>query len=112
MTLEDLETVSARRAPLMSPAVKRFMNFRILVGGGLLLALAFCAAFAPMLAPFPPMEMDLLNSLSFPVWALGPDAMPGAETHLLGTDSLGRDVLSNLLYGTRVALYVAFVAAF
>ena len=86
----------------------RFLSFRIVVGAGLLVGLAFCALFAPVLAPFPPNEMDFLNTLSPPVWLLGPDAMPGAERHILGTDSLGRDVLSNLLYGTRVALYVAF----
>jgi peptide/nickel transport system permease protein len=109
--MDKAEAMPAERTPFSAASVKRFLTFRVVVGGVLLLALVFCAAFAPLLAPFPPMEMDLLNSLSLPAWALGPDAMPGAETHFFGTDSLGRDVLSNLLYGTRVALYVAFVAA-
>jgi peptide/nickel transport system permease protein len=108
MTMTNVEKAPVTRRSVQPAG--RFLTFRILVGGGLLACLVFCAAFAPLLAPFPPTEMDLLNSLSPPIWALGPDAMPGAEMHRLGTDSLGRDVLSNLLYGTRVALYVAFVA--
>ena len=61
---------------------------------------------APLLAPHDPLRQDLLSALLPPAWAAGGDpAFP------LGTDSLGRDLLSRLIYGARVALIVAVVAA-
>lgn len=75
---------------------------RIWLGGGFVLFLILIAVFAPLLAPFDPLEQDLMAAT----------AAPGVEPgHWLGTDSLGRDVLSRLVYGTRIALTVAFVAA-
>jgi peptide/nickel transport system permease protein len=79
-------------------------NWRVVVGGALLLALVIAALFARSLAPYDPLDQDLSAQLAPPDWHLGPDAHP------LGTDSLGRDVLSRLIYGSRVALTVAFVA--
>ena len=62
--------------------------------------------FARLLAPHDPVEQDLMNTLLPPSWLVGGDpAFP------LGTDSLGRDVLSRLVYSTRVAAEVALVAA-
>jgi dipeptide transport system permease protein len=79
-------------------------NWRILVGGGLLLALVIAAVFAPALAPHDPLDQDLTAQLVPPDWQFSADA------HALGTDSLGRDVLSRIIYGTRVALTVALTA--
>lgn len=77
-------------------------DLRIWLGGGFILVLIICAVFAPWLAPFDPLEQDLLLTT----------APPGQEAgRYLGTDSLGRDVLSRLIYASRVALTVAFVAA-
>lgn len=77
-------------------------DLRIWLGGGFILALILIAVFAPLLAPFDPLEQDLMAAT----------AAPGVEPgHWLGTDSLGRDLLSRLIYGTRIALTVAFVAA-
>ena len=77
-------------------------DLRIWLGGGFILLLILLAMFAPLLAPFDPLEQDLMAAT----------AAPGVEPgHWLGTDSLGRDVLSRLIYGTRIALTVAFVAA-
>ena len=77
-------------------------DLRIWLGGGFILLLILVAMFAPLLAPFDPLEQDLMAAT----------AAPGVEPgHWLGTDSLGRDVLSRLIYGTRIALTVAFVAA-
>jgi ABC-type dipeptide/oligopeptide/nickel transport system permease subunit len=77
-------------------------DFRIWLGGGFILLLAIAAIFAPLLAPFDPLEQDLLLAT----------AAPGQEAgRHLGTDSLGRDLLSRLIYASRVALIVAFVAA-
>ena len=75
---------------------------KALIGGGFILALCAMALAAPWLAPHDPLEQDIV---------LGATA-PGAEAgHWLGTDDLGRDVLSRVIYGSRVALTVAFVAS-
>ncbi len=79
-------------------------NWRVLAGGLLLLVLLVAAVFAPALAPYDPLDQDLGAQLAAPDWHFG------ANAHALGTDSLGRDVLSRLIYGSRVALTVAFVA--
>ncbi len=79
---------------------------RVAIGGGFILLLLLVAIFAPFLAPKDPLEQDLM------LGTLPPAGYAGAEPgYWLGTDDLGRDVLSRVLYGTRVALIVAFVAA-
>lgn len=80
--------------------------FALWIGGGLCVLFALLAIFAPLIAPHDPLEQDLINSLLPPVWL--PDNDP---TFLLGTDSLGRDLLSRLIYGARIALTVAVLAA-
>jgi dipeptide transport system permease protein len=80
-------------------------NHRILAGGTVLLLLILAALFAPQLAPLDPLDQDLVAQLQPPSWGDG-----GDEAHYLGADSLGRDVLSRLIFGTRVALIVALVA--
>ncbi len=79
-------------------------NWRVALGGGLLLLLLLAAVFAPAVAPYDPLDQDLAAQLAPPDWRFGADA------HALGTDSLGRDVLSRLIWGSRVALTVAVVA--
>lgn len=80
-------------------------NVRSLIGLSLLVIILGAALFAPVLAPRDPNEQDLINSLLPPFW------YPGADpAYLLGTDSLGRDILSRILYGTRVAMTVAVSA--
>jgi ABC-type dipeptide/oligopeptide/nickel transport system permease subunit len=83
-----------------------FGNARVLFGAAVLLLLAAVALGAPLLAPHDPLEQDLLLSFSPPFWRSGADA-----SYLFGTDSLGRDILSRLIYGARIALTVALVAA-
>lgn len=79
---------------------------KVVLGGGFILLLVFIALFAPWLAPKDPLEQDLM------LGTLPPAGWSGAEPgFLFGTDDLGRDVLSRLIHGTRVALTVAFVAA-
>jgi peptide/nickel transport system permease protein len=70
--------------------------------GGVLAA----ALFADVLAPFDPELGNLRHRHRPPAWVAGGDA-----THLLGTDHLGRDILSRLLYGARISLVVGFTAA-
>ncbi len=79
---------------------------KVVVGGGFILFLLVFAVFAPGLAPKDPLEQDLILGVTPPHGLVG--AEPG---YLLGTDDLGRDVLSRLIWGSRIALTVAFVAA-
>jgi peptide/nickel transport system permease protein len=76
-----------------------------LAGGWLLLAL-LAAIFAPLVAPQDPLAQDLMLERLPPFWLNG--AEPG---YWLGTDSLGRDLLSRLIFGGRIAFIVAFAAA-
>jgi len=88
--------------------IKRFLtNGKVLFGGFILLLLVFTSIMAPYIAPHDPNEQDLTATKMPPFWMEG-----GASEHLLGTDSLGRDVLSRLLYGSRVAMFVAVVGTF
>jgi len=85
---------------------ERRRNKRIYFGGAVIALLVVVAVAAPLLAPHDPLEQDLLNNFAPPFWSA--HAAPG---FLLGTDGLGRDILSRLIYGARVALTVALVAA-
>ena len=76
-----------------------------LAGGWLLLAL-LAAIFAPLVAPQDPLAQDLMLERLPPFWMSG--AEPG---YWLGTDSLGRDLLSRLIFGGRIAFIVAFAAS-
>lgn len=76
-------------------------NTMAMFGLGILVALAATALFAPLLAPHDPFVQDLGNRLK-PL---------GTEGHILGTDSLGRDILSRLIYGSRITLYIVALVA-
>jgi len=79
---------------------------KVIGGGGFILFLVLAALLAPLISPHDPLEQDLMSG------ALPPVGFAGAQAGFpIGTDDLGRDVLSRLIYGTRVALTVAFVAA-
>jgi len=67
-------------------------------------ALIFTAIFANFLTPYSPYEQSLPERLKPPFWIEG-----GSTRHLLGTDLLGRDVLSRLIYGSRISLVVALM---
>ena len=76
-----------------------------LAGLGVIAAAMVVAAFAPALAPSDPVKNRLLDRLTPPMWAQG-----GSARHPLGTDTLGRDVLSRLLHGARISLIVGLAA--
>ena len=73
----------------------------------LLVFLVIPAIFAPLVAPHEPFQGSLSNRLMPPVWQDG-----GTTEHLLGTDKLGRDMLSRIIYGARVSLTVSLIAIF
>jgi peptide/nickel transport system permease protein len=91
----------------MPDAVARSLRSpKVLLAAAMALCIAICALFAGFLARHDPAEQHLLAILTPPAWARG-----GDSSFLLGTDSLGRDVLSRLIYGTRTAMIVAFFAS-
>ncbi|MEP9385099.1 ABC transporter permease [Nocardioides sp. KR10-350] len=82
-----------------APGFLRRHNLQLWVGGALLGVIVLLAALAPLLTSYDPAETDPASAL------LGP-----GSGHLLGTDNLGRDTWSRLLYGGRVDLSIAFIA--
>ncbi|VAW20236.1 ABC transporter, permease protein 2 (cluster 5, nickel/peptides/opines) [hydrothermal vent metagenome] len=76
-------------------------NHMAMLGLGILVFLVFVAAFAPFLAPHDPFAQDLAARLQ----------PPGTTGYLLGSDSLGRDILSRLIYGSRITLYIVTLVA-
>jgi peptide/nickel transport system permease protein len=96
----DLEGVRLPRA------VRAVLRSRTVFLGILFVSAAlFVAVAAPLIAPFDPYAQETGMRLKPPVWNAG-----AKEGHVLGTDALGRDVLSRLIYGARVSLIVAGVA--
>jgi peptide/nickel transport system permease protein len=93
----------ALTAPRTSRA--RRTRWMALAGGAFVLVLVVVALAAPVIAPYDPIRQSLRGRLSAPTLA-GADG----KAHLLGTDHLGRDVLSRAIYGARVSLLVGLAA--
>jgi ABC-type dipeptide/oligopeptide/nickel transport system permease subunit len=90
----------AARHPALS-LLRAVARHRLASAGLVIIALlVFIAIFAPLLAPYSPTQQDLYRVLA-----------PPSRVHLLGTDNLGRDLLSRLLYGARVSLFVGVVSS-
>ena len=94
-------TVTAVRVP----ARRRRFPALVVAGVGFVAVLLLVAAAAPLLAPQDPIRQSLRGRLAAPTWQ-GSDG----RAHLLGTDHLGRDVLSRVIHGSRVSLVIGFSA--
>lgn len=70
-----------------------------------LLAIVVAALFAPVISPHDPLRQNILQRLKPPSWVDG-----GSERHILGTDALGRDILSRIIYGSRISLTVGVLS--
>jgi peptide/nickel transport system permease protein len=79
---------------------------RAAVGGTLVALLLLVALAAALLAPHNPLDQDLLSGLLPPSWSPG-----GDPAYLFGTDSLGRDVYSRVVYGARISLVIGITVA-
>ena len=79
-------------------------HWTALLGLVLLSLVVLSALLSPLLAPFDPLEQALEKRLQPPAWA------GGTSQHLLGTDQLGRDIFSRIIYGARVSLMVGVVS--
>lgn len=78
----------------------------IMLGGTVIALMVGVALLAPLLAPHDPYAQSLIRRLRPPVWLEG-----GSWTHPLGTDHLGRDYLSRLMYGARISLVIGTCTA-
>ena len=94
-------TTAEETTPATAPA-RRFPGIPLFI---LLFLLVLPGLFAPYLAPHNPIRGSLRARLKPPMWVQG-----GALTHPLGTDKVGRDILSRIIYGARVSLAVSIVA--
>ena len=105
----DLPTAAEILAP--SPGVllrRRIFRHWGLLAGGLILGLVLAMALlAPMLAPFDPLDQQLERKVIPPIWHASTKA---TWVHILGTDQLGRDYLSRLLYGAQISLLIGVSA--
>src|SRR5438552_15630936 len=99
---------SAPAEPVEAPARggrARRTRALVLAGGGFVLLLVTVAAAAPLIAPHDPVRQSLRGRLAAPTLAGG-----DGKAHPFGTDHLGRDVLSRVIFGARVSLIVGFAA--
>lgn len=79
--------------------IRKKQNIKLALAGSMLLLILLMTIFAPWLAPYNPVQIDMTDRLAAP-----------CREHLLGTDALGRDVLSRVIYGGRASLLLAVVA--
>jgi len=86
-------------------AIRRRLSFRAVFGLTVLLCIGGAAVLAPQIAPWDPARQMLLKRLRPPMWEAR-----GLREHPLGTDHLGRDILSRILYGGRISLGVGLSA--
>src|SRR5690349_14953736 len=98
----DNETVSS----ITRRRIRRSMtsNQKALVGATIICLMVIAAVFAPLIAPYDPNNQDLSGALQPPLFA------GGSVAHPLGTDGLGRDVLSRIIFGSRVSLLIGVVS--
>jgi len=96
----DTQEAAARRGKTHE-LWRRLKKDKFAVAGGcLLLAVILAGILAPLITPYSPYEAVLDNRL----------LPPGTQGHILGTDEMGRDMLTRLVYGARVSVMVGFVA--
>lgn len=93
-------TLESATSPSVSLSwLRPWLSAKVLAGGAIVLTLIVVGILAPVLAPYDPNAQQLRAMVQEPQWFGG--------IHFLGTDNLGRDVLSRIIYGARVSLLVA-----
>ncbi len=104
-TIQNPSTPNLRPTPRQQMIARIKTHYSLQFGAAVLIFIILMAVFAPLLAPHDPYAQDLSNRLIDPIWG-----STGTWVHPLGTDSLGRDYLSRLMYGSRIALLIGFSA--
>jgi peptide/nickel transport system permease protein len=105
--MSDMQSETLENQTKRSVFRRRILGHQgVMIGAAIVLAAVLIALTAPLIAPHDPYYQDLLNRLVPPVW----DSR-GSWEHILGTDHLGRDYLSRLIYGARISLLIGIGAA-
>ena len=99
MIVPEEEDVVKKRSQIKEVWRRFRRNKQAMIGLIMLLLLIFAAVFADFLAPYDPLKQDIINRLK-----------PPSAGHLFGTDELGRDIFSRILYGSRISLTVGLIA--
>jgi peptide/nickel transport system permease protein len=95
------ESLAARHLRRAALAERRWSNFTFYTGLGILGALILAGLLAPVIAPYNPDTLDLVHRLAPPSWS-----------HLMGTDTFGRDIFSRVLYALRLDLQVTLIITY
>ncbi len=106
VALKDVARVATAEPARATAALRRLLRLKWGVGAAaVMLVIVASAVSAPWVAPRDPLAVDIRQRLAPPAWMEG-----GSPRHLLGTDQVGRDLLSRILYGGRVSLAVGMSA--
>ncbi len=106
LALANLEDAPVQTPSSGQAALRRLLRLRWgLAAGGILLLIVASSALAPWIAPQDPLAVNIRHRLTPPAWMDG-----GTTQHLLGTDPVGRDLLSRMIYGGRVSLVIGVAA--
>ncbi len=92
-------------SPLIEALWRMRKNRIAVVGLIIILVFTIMAVFAPLLAPYDPLDQSLYDKLKPPAWLEG-----GGWKNPLGTDDFGRDIFSRLIYGARISMMVGFIS--
>ncbi|MBT4876968.1 MAG: ABC transporter permease [Desulfobacula sp.] len=93
------------RHPMLEQLSQLWRNKTAIAGLIIIVVFLLVAIFAPYISPHDPLETALYDQLKPPVWYEG-----GTTKNYLGTDDLGRDILSRLIYGARISLLVSVIS--
>jgi len=105
---ETAGTIAAKPAPVLTPRREIWLSLKsnrgAMVALAIILLTILCAILAPVLAPHDYTIQNVDIALQPPAWAEG-----GSATYLLGTDGIGRDILSRIIYGARYSLMIGLI---
>jgi peptide/nickel transport system permease protein len=93
--------LAKRRSPSVKRILRLIKNKQLIIGGVIVLFFVVIAVFAPFIAPYDPLEQVIPRRLQAP-----------SSAHPMGTDNLGRDVFSRIIYGTRTSFVVGIASTF
>jgi peptide/nickel transport system permease protein len=105
MAISQPRSIDWPAAPQVEQASPRVNRYPLVSIAVLVLLLVIPALFAPQIAPYSPVKGSLSKRLQPPAWLQG-----GSMEHPLGTDKMGRDILSRIIYGSRISLVVSMLA--
>ncbi len=106
----ELNVLARKQRSLWGDALYRLLRNRAALVGLIVIAFAgLVAIFAPLIAPYDPLELNGPKQLMEPIWTKAFGSKFTDPAYIFGSDELGRDILSRLMYSSRVSLIIGFV---